>query len=81
MNKYITNGRRSVVAESMSDAAAIFANRAARDKFGRSGYSRTCAIQSWSQDNTMGEFSAFVGYKSGPQETTGRDINFTVWRI
>ena len=56
MSKYITNGRRSVVAESMTEAASIFANRAARDKFGRSGYSRTCHISSWSQDYTLGEF-------------------------
>tara|TARA_R110002126_G_scaffold5288_1_gene28067 strand:- start:322 stop:567 length:246 start_codon:yes stop_codon:yes gene_type:complete len=81
MNKYITNGRRSVVAESMSDAAAVFANRAARDKFGRSGYSRTCTLASWSQDNTLGEFSAFIGHTTGRNETTGKNINFTVWRI
>ena len=78
MNKYITNGRRPVVAETMSDAAQIFANRAARDKFGRSGYCRTCVCTSWSQDNTLGEFSAFIGYRTGRNETTGHNVNFTV---
>jgi hypothetical protein len=80
MNKYITNGRRPVVAETMSDAAQIFANRAARDKFGRSGYCRTCTLGSWNQDNTIGEFSAFIGYSTGRNETTGHNVNFTVYR-
>jgi hypothetical protein len=80
MNKYTTNGRRSVVAETMSDAAQIFADRAARDKFGRSGYCRTCVCTSWNQGNTLGEFSAFIGYRTGRNETTGNTINFTVYR-
>jgi hypothetical protein len=64
----------------MSSAAEVFANRAAREKFGRSGYCRTCALQSWSQDNTLGEFSAFIGYSTGRDETTGHNVNFTVYR-
>jgi hypothetical protein len=79
MNKYTSKNRRPVIAESMSDAAEIFANRAARDKFGRSGYCRTCVCTSWNRENTLGEFSAFIGYKSGYQETTGRNVNFTVY--
>jgi len=80
MNKYTTNGRRPVVAESISDAAEVFANRAARDKFGRSGYCRTCTLQSWSRDNTMGELCGFIGYSTGRNETTGHNVNFTVYR-
>jgi hypothetical protein len=81
MNKYTTSGRRAVKAESMKAAAEVFANRAARDKFGRSGYCRTCTLGSWSQDNTLGEFSAFIGRSTGRNETTGHNINFTVSRL
>ena len=81
MNKYTTNGRRAVEAESMREAAEVFAARAARDEFGSAGYCRTCTLGSWSQDNTLGEFSAFIGRSTGRNETTGHNINFTVSRL
>jgi hypothetical protein len=28
----------------------------------------------------MGEFSAFIGYRAGRNETTGHNVNFTVYR-
>ena len=80
MNKYTSNGFKSVKAESMTEAANIFANRAARRKYGKSGYSRTCTMGSYAQDGSLAEFSAFIGYTTGQNETTGNNINFTVYR-
>lgn len=54
MKKYTCNGFNSVSAESINDAANIFANRAA-------------------------EYSAFIGRTTGPNETSGHNINFTVF--
>lgn len=79
MNSYRSPGFRNVLAENMNIAAEIFANRAARKRYGRRGYSRTCTIQSWSQDNTLGEYQAFIGYRTAPQETTGSNVHFTVY--
>jgi hypothetical protein len=28
----------------------------------------------------MGDFSAFIGYRTGRNETTGHNVNFTVYR-
>jgi len=79
MTKYTCNGFQSVTAETMSEAANIFANRAARRKYGKSGYARTCNLGSYAQD--LAEFSAFIGYKTGRNETTGHNINFTVYKV
>lgn len=78
MNKYICSGFNSVKAENMSEAAEVFANRAAKRKYGRKGYCRTCNMGSHSQDGRMAEYSAFIGYKTGQNQTTGGNINFTV---
>ncbi len=75
---YSTNGCRSVQAESMRVAAETFATRMARREFGRQGYARTCNLTSWSQDGSLGEYHAFIGYRTGQHETTGRDVQFTV---
>lgn len=81
MNKFTCNGFRSVAGDiSISEAAEIFASRAARREFGKTGYARTCAMGSHAQDGRLAEFSAFVGYRTGLGETTGRNINFTVFR-
>ena len=74
---YISNGFRSVQAETMKEAAAIFAKRAARKTYGSRGDVRTCNVGSYSQDGTLAEFSAFVGLTRG-NETTGHNIQFTV---
>ncbi len=76
--KYTCNGFQSVTAATMNEAAEIFANRAARRKYGRGAYARTCHPQSHSQDMSLAEFSAFIGYTTGHNETTGNNINFTV---
>jgi len=80
MTKYTCNGFQSVTAETMSEAANIFANRAARRKYGKSGYARTCNLGAYAQDGSLAEFSAFIGYTTGRNETTGHNINFTVYR-
>jgi hypothetical protein len=78
--KFTCNGFQSVTAENMSEAANIFANRAARRKYGKSGYARTCVQGSYAQDGRLAEYSAFIGYTTGRNETTGHNINFTVYR-
>ena len=78
MNKYTTSGFRPVRAETMKEAAEIFAGRAARKAFGKKGYVRICNLESYSQDNTLGEYNAFIGYRTGQGETTGVNERFTV---
>ena len=58
----------------------MFAAREARRAFGRSGYARTCVQGSYAQDGSFAEYNAFIGTKSGPNETTGRNVMFTVYR-
>lgn len=82
MSKFTCNGFKSVTGDiSISEAAEIFANRAARRKYGKSGYARTCTMGSRSEDESTAEFSAFIGYRTGQSETTGHNINFTVCRV
>lgn len=82
MKTYHCENHRPIVAsddiESMKDAAVAFANRKARAVFGRKGYARTCNLEGWSQDGTLGEFEAFIGYRTGQHETTGHIVRFTV---
>lgn len=80
MNKYTCSGFNSVEAETMSEAAKIFATRAARRRYGRSAYCRTCTQQSYAQDMSLAEYSAFIGYSTGRNETSGGNVNFTVFR-
>jgi hypothetical protein len=83
MKKYTTSGCRAVTAENMSEAAEIFADRMARKKYGKTGYARTCNLESWSQDQTLGEYSAFIGYtpagKHNRGTTVGGNIRFSVY--
>lgn len=78
MKKYTCNGFRPALADSMREAAEIFANRAARKSYGGTGYCRTCNQYAYAQDGSLAEFSAFIGYTTGRNETTGKNINFTV---
>lgn len=78
--KYVSSGFRSVTTESIREAAEIFANRAARKSYGKRGYARTCNMSAHAQDMRLAEFSAFIGYTTGKNETTGHNINFTVHR-
>lgn len=78
MKLYHCSGFRSVRAAGIRDAAEVFAKRAARRAFGRRGIVRTLNEESWTKDFSLIEFSAFIGYPSGPNETTGRNVRFTV---
>lgn len=78
--KYTCENHIPVTAETMKDAAETIANRKARAAYGRRGYARTCNLESWSEDGSIGEFSAFIGYSSGQGETTGHNVRFTLTR-
>lgn len=78
MNRYTCENHRPVQAESMNEAAEVFATRKAKATYGKSAYARTCTKQSWSQDGTIGEYNAFIGYRTGQNETTGSNVHFTV---
>lgn len=80
LTRYLSPGFRAVWAESMTDAAEVFATRAARRVYGRKGYARTLCLNSWTQDGRLGEYNSFVGYRSGLNETTGHNIHLTVFR-
>jgi hypothetical protein len=72
------NGFRSVRSDSIRDAAGVFAKRAARRAFGKRGLVRTMVEDSYVPNLSIVEFAAFIGYSSGPNETTGHNIRFTV---
>lgn len=78
MNRHTSSGFRPVTSLTVREAAEIFAARAARKAYGRRGYARTLNCSAWSQDGTVHEYEAFVGYRSGPNEATGHGIRFTV---
>ncbi len=81
MNRYTCSGFRAVTAETFSDAAIVFANREARRQFGRRGYARTLNPGSYAKDGSLAEFSSFIGYNTGPNETTGHNTHITVRRL
>jgi len=81
MSKYMSNGFRATEAEDMGEAAQIFASRAARRKYGRTGYALRPTMQGHAQDMSFAEFSAFIGYSTGRNETTGNNIAFTVLKL
>lgn len=78
MTLYACSGFRSVRADSIRDAAEIFARRAARRAFGRRGYVRTLVEDSYVPNLSIVEFAAFIGYSTGRNETTGHNVRFTV---
>jgi hypothetical protein len=75
---YRCNGFRSVRSDSIRDAAGVFAKRAARRAFGRRGLVRTLVEDSYTRNLSIVEFAAFIGYPTGPNETTGHNIRFAV---
>ena len=78
MNTFTCSGFQNVKAETINEAAEIFAKRAARKKYGIRGYCRTIREDAYAQDGRLSEFSAFIGYKTGQNETSGNNISFTV---
>lgn len=72
------NHRPVTTTDDMREAAEIIATRKARALYGSSGYARTCTMEGWSIDGSIGEFNAFIGYRTGSHQTTGRNVRFTV---
>lgn len=77
MTKFTTNGCKAVNAETIKEAALIFAQRMARREFGRKGDARTCTMGAYAQDGSLAEFTAFIGTTKG-NSTSGRNVHFTV---
>ena len=79
--KYISQGFRCVEACSIRAAAVIFAERAARKHYGKSGYCRTCTQVAHSTDGRSAEYSAFISYTLRGQrnETVGHNQSFVVY--
>lgn len=78
MTLFHCNGYRSVRAAGIHDAAEVFARRAARRAFGRRGIVRTLIEDSYTEDFSLVEFNAFIGYAIDRNETTGHNYRFTV---
>ena len=72
---------RGVSAESMDDAAKLFAQRMARKQFGIRGYALRPVAGSYTEDGRLVEYSAFIGYSTGRNQTTGRNVHFTVTTV
>lgn len=83
MNTYTSPGYRAVRADTMHDAAEIFAGREARKRYGKSGYVRTCNQQAHAADGSLAEYDAFIGYtpagKHNRGNTVGNNIRLTVY--
>jgi hypothetical protein len=77
--RYASTGFKPVDADSMRDAAEIFALRAARRWYGK----RACvgALNDGVRyvDGRAGEFDAFIGRPCGHNQMTGHDIHFIVF--
>ena len=79
--KYISPGFRSVKACSIGAAAVIFAERAARKHYGKSGYCRTCTQVAHSTDGRSAEYSAFITHtlRGQRKEAIGHNHPFVVY--
>lgn len=80
LHTYTCAGFLPAVAGNIRAAAEIFANRAARKRYGRNGYCRTLNMEAHAVDCSVVEFSAFIGKTTGPGETTGHNVHLTVTR-
>jgi hypothetical protein len=77
--KYVSPGFRSVNACSIRAAAVIFAERAARKHYGKSGYCRTCTQVAHSTDGRSAEYSAFISLRGQSNEMVGHNQSFVVY--
>ena len=77
--QFTSSGLRAVFADGLGEAAAIFAARLARKSYGSRGNVRTLNVSSYASDNSLAEYSAFIGLTRGG-ETTGHTVNFTVFQ-
>jgi hypothetical protein len=78
VNLYSCAGFRSIRSDSIGFAAEVFALRSARRSFGRSARVGPVNAECWTRDGRVVEFSAFIGYPTGRNETTGHNVRFTV---
>lgn len=78
MKTFLTPGRRPVKAETINEAAQLFAARMARAEFGKRGDCRTCTMGSYAGNGSMAEFHAFIGITKN-HETTGHNVQFSVY--
>ncbi len=79
MSTFTSQGHKSIEADSQSEAAQIFAERKARAKYGKAGVVGACRVDSTRVDGGMFEAEAFIGYRTGRNETTGSNVRFTVY--
>ncbi|MFZ0712492.1 MAG: hypothetical protein WAM53_20805 [Terrimicrobiaceae bacterium] len=78
--KYISQGFRSVQACSIRAAVVIFAERAARKRYGKSGYCQTFTQLTCSPDGTFAQYSVFIGYSPrGRRDKVGHSQTFQVY--
>lgn len=73
MAKFTCDGFRPVTADDIQTAANTFADRLARRVYGRRGYARTLRLDSWTQSGSSARYETFIGYSTGPGETSGRN--------
>ena len=77
--KFTSSGLRAVFSDGLGEAAAIFAARLARKSYGSRAIVRALNVSSYAADNSIAEYSAFIGLTRG-HETTGHNVNFTVFQ-
>ena len=75
--KYKTNGCNAVNANSMKEAAEIFAYRFARRTYGKNADVRTLNQNCYSVNGKTAEYNAFIGITKA-NETTGNNIHFVI---
>ena len=75
--KYPCLPHRPVDADSMSQAAEIFAARMARRKYGKSGRVAACRVDGYTPDGRTVDAEAFIGYRAG-DGTAGNNVRFTM---
>jgi hypothetical protein len=80
MNKYTCEGMRPVLAESFTEAAQVFAARMARKNYGKKSNVGALRLDSHPPDHSYAIFDAFIGYRSGLNETTGHNVSLHVYR-
>jgi len=81
MNTYTSAGFRFVKAADIREAAELFAARAARRKYGRRGCVAAFRIGSHTEDMSLVEAEAFIGYRTGLNQTTGGNIHLAVRKL
>jgi len=79
--RYTTSANmRAVLADSMHEAAGMFAERMSRKRYGKNGSVAALRQDCYSQDGAMAEYEAFVGrYDYKNHDTSGGNVRFSVY--